>query len=188
MLLHFSTEQWLPYSVDLVFAFFANPENLPRLMPPWQKARIEEATFAPPPPRPVGTRRYPGVVAGDGTRLTISFRPLPLLPARVPWEALIENFSWNQGFCDVQQSGPFVSWRHCHTIQPAPSPDDPGLQGSLLTDAIEYELPLGPLSSLADKLIIHRQLTKAFAYRHKRATELLAILDRLPPLAAPRTA
>ena len=38
----FAAEQWLPYPVELVFAFFANPQNLPRLMPAWQKARIEE--------------------------------------------------------------------------------------------------------------------------------------------------
>ncbi len=36
----FQTEQWLPFPVELVFAFFAYPENLPRLMPAWQKARI----------------------------------------------------------------------------------------------------------------------------------------------------
>ena len=33
----FTSEQWLPYPVEPVFAFFANPENLPRLMPKWQK-------------------------------------------------------------------------------------------------------------------------------------------------------
>ena len=55
---HFNAEQWLPYPVELVFAFFSNPENLPRQMPTWQKARIEEATFAPPPPHPPGPTRH----------------------------------------------------------------------------------------------------------------------------------
>jgi hypothetical protein len=82
----YHSEQWLPYPLELVFAFFANPENLPRLMPHWQKARIEEAAFAPPPPAPQSTS-FPSrktIVAGVGTRLTLSFRPFPYSPLRVP--------------------------------------------------------------------------------------------------------
>jgi hypothetical protein len=30
---HLETQQWVPYPVELVFAFFANPANLPHLMP-----------------------------------------------------------------------------------------------------------------------------------------------------------
>lgn len=91
MRFHFETRQWLPYSTELVFAFFANPENLPRLLPPWQKAQLEEATFRPPPPRPESAPHYPGIAAGDGTRLTLSFRPVPFSPVRVPWEAEIQD-------------------------------------------------------------------------------------------------
>src|ERR1700704_5799181 len=103
---HFHAEKWLPQPVELVFAFFANPENLPRLMPKWQAARIEEASFRPPPPHP-GTPRYPGIAAGDGTRLTLSFRPFPYSPVRISWEAAIGHFIWNQQFCDTQLRGPF---------------------------------------------------------------------------------
>ena len=37
------TEQWLPYPRERVFAFFADPGNLPPLMPEWQRARVERA-------------------------------------------------------------------------------------------------------------------------------------------------
>src|SRR6516165_11442814 len=37
----FTTSQWLPYPRAFVFGFLASPENLPRLMPEGQKARIE---------------------------------------------------------------------------------------------------------------------------------------------------
>src|ERR1700710_2184838 len=104
MLHTYQTEQWLPYPIELVFAFFANPENLPRLMPPWQKARIEEASFVPPPPLP-GTPRPKSIAAGTGTRLPLSFRPFPYSPIRVPWEAEISDFAWNNRFCDTQLRG-----------------------------------------------------------------------------------
>jgi len=209
MRLYFETEQWLPYPTELVFAFFANPENLPRLMPPWQRARIEEAVFAPSPPRPTDSPRYPGIAAGNGTLLTIGFRPFPFAPFRIPWEARIEDFRWNEGFCDVQLRGPFKYWRHCHTVTPAPNPSthienpgvtpqspstltpnpgapgpdsrtrvdqattNPGNLGTLLTDHLTYELPLGPLSTLANTLAVRHALAATFRYRQQRTTELL---------------
>jgi ligand-binding SRPBCC domain-containing protein len=165
----FTTEQWLPYPVPLVFAFFANPENLPRLMPAWQKARIEEAMFAAPPPRPEGSRLYPGIAAGTGSRLVISAKPFPLAPFRLPWEALIEDFRWNEGFCDVQGKGPFKSWRHCHSVR-AELKD--GLRGTVVRDEVHYELSVG-MTPLA-----RPGLAYVFSYRQKRTAELLSRASR----------
>jgi ligand-binding SRPBCC domain-containing protein len=165
---HFQTEQWLPYPPELVFAFFANPENLPRLMPRWQSARIEEAHFFPPPPRPEGAPRYPGIVAGDGTRLNLTIRPFPFSPIRLPWAALIENFQWNHGFCDIQVSGPFRSWRHCHTVQPAIHPET-SQHGSTVRDEVTFEHLLAPLMKPGIAYI--------FRYRQRRTEELLALMS-----------
>lgn len=174
MRFHFHAEQWLPYGRELVFAFFANPENLPRLMPRWQRARIEEATFAPPPPRPAETPRYSGMAAGTNTRLTISARPFPLSPLRVPWDALIEDFRWNEGFCDIQLRGPFQYWRHCHTVRDAQS--ETGEQGTAIRDDVEYELPLGKLGIAANVLGVEAGMRSLFRYRQKRTKELLDLL------------
>jgi ligand-binding SRPBCC domain-containing protein len=168
----FHAEQFLPYPLELVFAFFANPENLPRLMPSWQKARIEEASFAPPPPRPAGVPRFPGIVAGAGTRMTISFRPFPYSPVRIPWEAEIDEFTWNGHFCDTQHRGLFAFWHHCHRLRPETRDGRPG---TLLRDELEYALPLGPLGELAQMTFMPAQLRSIFAYRQKRTSELLAL-------------
>jgi ligand-binding SRPBCC domain-containing protein len=174
----FQAEQWLPYPIELVFAFFANPENLPRLMPAWQKARIEEAAFAPPPPRPVAADpalRLKSIAAGAGTRMTLSFRPFPYAPIRIPWEAEITEFVWNEHFCDVQLRGPFAQWHHCHSLQAetrANASGDP-INGTLLSDKVDYALPMGPLGDLANLLFITRQLKATFDYRHRRTEELL---------------
>ena len=171
----FENEQWLPYPVEQVFAFFANPENLPRLMPKWQKARIEEASFAPPPPRPTGqapTLRLRGIAAGAGTKMTISFKPFPFSPLRVPWDAEITDFAWNDHFCDSQTRGPFAYWRHCHSVK-AEARDTPG---TLLKDRVEYELPMGILGEIAHTVAVRAQLQRIFNFRQKRTVELLGQL------------
>jgi len=170
---HFQAEQWLPHAPSLVFAFFANPQNLPLLLPHWQRTRIEQASFIAPPPRPEGTPRYAAPAAGAGSRITISFRALPFIPIRLPWEALIEDFTWNESFSDLQLRGPFKYWRHTHSIHPGP-PARNGQPGVTLRDEVEYELPLGPLSALANKLFMRPQLTRIFRYRQQRTAELLA--------------
>jgi ligand-binding SRPBCC domain-containing protein len=168
----FEAEQWLPYPLEPVFAFFANPQNLPRLMPDWQKARIEEAVYTAPPPRPAGAAAsVRSVAAGAGSRMTISFRPFPYSPFRVPWEAEIAEFAWNDHFCDTQLRGPFAYWRHCHRLK---AEQRAGQEGTLLRDELEYELPLGPLGELAHTVAVRGQIRKIFAFRHQRTAELLA--------------
>jgi ligand-binding SRPBCC domain-containing protein len=171
----FEATQWLPYSVEQVFAFFANPENLPRLMPQWQRARIEEATFAPTPARPASTLgvRFLGVAAGAGTKMTISFRPFPFSPVRVPWDAEITEFVWNDHFCDVQHRGPFAKWLHCHQLS-AETRD--GKQGTLVTDRVDYEPPLGAFGELAHGLVIRPQIAAIFRYRQRRTEEMLPLM------------
>ena len=172
---HFETEQWLPFPRTLVFAFFGSPANLPPLMPAWQKARIDEVTLVPPPERPAGTPLYPGVVAaGDGTRLLITARAAPGIPLRLPWLALIEDFCWNESFCDVQVKGPFAYWRHCHSVR---DEEVDGRMGTVVRDAVEYTLPMwpvsapgAPLGSLAMKAM--------FGYRQRQAEVLMSRFAR----------
>lgn len=166
----FETEQWLPNPRALVFAFFADPGNLPPLMPRWQRARIDEARYTSPPPRPEGTPDYGTRAAGDGTRLRITARGLPFLPLRAPWDALIEDFRWNEGFCDVQLKGPFHYWRHCHSVRDGNSPA--GEAGTTVRDHVTYELPLPPLSRVAlpfARVAMH----SLFRYRQRQASVLV---------------
>lgn len=165
---HFATEQWLPFPRELVFAFFANPANLPPLMPAWQRARIDEVTLLPP-PQPAVISAPPGVFAGDGTTLLITARAAPGLPLRLPWLALIEDFCWHTRFCDVQLQGPFAYWRHCHSVR---SERRNQKQGTIVRDEVEYELPLRAVSWAAAPLG-HAAMKAMFAYRQRRAAELI---------------
>ena len=141
-------------------------------MPPWQKARIEEASFAPPPPRPPGAR-FAGIAAGAGSRMTISFRPFPFSPIRVPWDAEIDQFVWNEHFCDTQHRGPFAFWHHCHRLREETRNNQPG---TLIRDEVEYEMHLGALGELGRRLFAERQIRSIFNFRHQRTAELMPLL------------
>ncbi len=166
----FESEQFLPVPREVAFAFFANPQNLPPLMPHWQQARIDEATWQPPPPRPEGTPPLPGVAAGNGTLLLITARGIPGLALRGNWWAKIEDFRWNEGFCDVQLKGPFAYWRHCHSVRDAVSAE--GVQGTMVHDHVTYELPLAPLSDVG-AFAARAALEATFQYRQTQAASLV---------------
>jgi ligand-binding SRPBCC domain-containing protein len=169
---HFKTEQWLPYPVEDVFRFFSDPGNLPRLMPQWQHARLEELRRVAPPP----SESENPVAVGAGSRILMSFRPFPFSPVRLRWDAEIADFAWNSHFSDLQRKGPFAYWLHRHSVQPSTSNEPSGreIQGTLLRDEVTYEVPFGPLGNLANQLFIRKQLRSTFAYRHARTAELLS--------------
>jgi ligand-binding SRPBCC domain-containing protein len=169
--------QWVPFPVEMVFAFFANPSNLPHLMPRKLETRIEDARILPPAPRPVApdpARRFQSVAAGVGSEILISFYPIPWVPRRVSWLACITEFEWNSHFCDAQMRGPFTVLHHRHGIA-AEFRD--GQEGTLVSDVVEYQLPYGWMGRIAGGMV-RRQLTSSFAYRQKLLPEILATVQR----------
>jgi ligand-binding SRPBCC domain-containing protein len=177
MIERFETGQWIPFPVELVFAFFANPANLPHLLPRKLEARVEDLRIAPPPARPVAqdpARRFLSVAAGVGSEILVSFYPIAWVPKRVSWRARITEFEWNSHFCDEQMHGPFAAFRHRHGIC---AETREGQEGTLVTDAIEYELPLGALGRMGGGLA-RRRLEQSFAYRQKRLPEILEAAAR----------
>ncbi|HKN15789.1 MAG TPA: SRPBCC family protein [Candidatus Sulfotelmatobacter sp.] len=161
---------WVPFPVPHVFAFFSNPENLPRLMPPETQTRIEGLQLVQPAQSPEGSVDVQRL-AGIGSIITTSFRPFPWLSLRRPWIAAIAEFEWNHHFADVQQKGPFKRWHHRHEFLPEARQ---GLSGTLVRDLIDYELGFGPLGALANSLFIARQMRHTFAERQKILPQLLS--------------
>jgi ligand-binding SRPBCC domain-containing protein len=173
----FQNSEWVPFPVEMVFAFFANPTNLPHLMLPEAQARVEDVRLQPPPPRPAvadPSRRFKSVAAGTGSEILISFYPIKLLPQRVSWTARIVEFAWNSHFIDEQVRGPFAKFRHRHGIV-AETRD--GVEGTNVTDSIEYALPGGIFGDFAARAVL-KQFAKSFEYRRKRLPEILAVVAR----------
>jgi ligand-binding SRPBCC domain-containing protein len=88
--------------------------------------------------------------------------------------ARITEFEWNSHFCDEQVRGPFSHFHHRHGIE---SEARDGIEGTLVSDAIEYSLPYGLIGKMGAAMV-RRQLAKSFAHRQKRLPEILAAASR----------
>lgn len=163
----FESEQWLPLAVEKVFPFFANPHNLPRIMPPAMDAKLLNLQL-------VNARRGSSgdsaTVAEAGSEMVLSFRVLPGLPFRGKWVARIMECETNHFFTDLQAKGPFKAWHHRHEFLPQVRD---GVAGTLIRDVVDYEVGFGLLGSLADRLFVRRQLQATFTWRQKVVRELL---------------
>lgn len=166
MLYKFETEQWIPVAIEAVFRFFANPENLPRIMPPASGTRLLGVKIVPPGP---AYSQKEGPVAGAGSEILTSFRIIPYLPFRRKWTARITEFDWNRYFADEQQHGPFKSFHHRHELKPETRQ---GNAGTLVKDIIDYEIGFGPLDPIAN-LFVFRQLHKTFQHRQRALEKIL---------------
>jgi ligand-binding SRPBCC domain-containing protein len=157
-------EQWIAAPLEKVFSFFADPMNLPSIMPTWLEIRFEEMTVIAP---PVGTRAY---LAGVGTKFVASYRALPFLPMRIQSEAQIAGFALNDFFSDVQTKGPFRSWHHRHEFAVE---NRGGISGTRIRDRMEYEIGFEPLGRIINVLFIAPQMRRTFAYRQRAVERLL---------------
>jgi ligand-binding SRPBCC domain-containing protein len=160
-------EQWVPFPIEKVFLFFANPENLPRIMPPATATKLVALKLVTPPEAPADSPP----LAGAGSEIVTSFRAFPFLFARAKWIAEITEFEWNHHFADVQRRGPFQSFHHRHELVAA---NHDIVDGTTVRDVVTYDIGFGRLGKLADKLFVRHQMEKTFAYRQRALEKLLA--------------
>ena len=153
-------EAWVPFPLQQVFLFFANTQNLPRIMPPAISARIDEMKLVAPiaAPEPIETRR----LAGVGSVIVTSFHIMPPLPFRASWIARITEFDWNDHFVDVQEKGPFRRFRHRRELA---AEARGGVNGTMVRDRIVYEIGVGILGEVAQRVFIRRAIGRTFHHR-----------------------
>lgn len=162
-------EDWIPFPLERVFLFFANPENLPRLMPPATATRIDALRLVVPPLPPTLLPDRTLHLAGVGSEIDTSFRVFPHLPFRARWVARITEFEWNHHFADVQVKGPFRRWHHRHEMT---AETRGGVAGTLVRDRIECELGFGGLGELALR-VLAVQIAGTFRHRQRVLPQLL---------------
>jgi len=161
-------EQWVPVEISRVFLFFANPQNLPRIMPPNTETKLIEVKLAPPPD---AAKKNGEKLAGIGSEIVTSFRLFKFPPVHSKWTARITEFEWDHHFADLQVQGPFKRFFHRHELR---TEIRNGIEGTVVRDAIEYDAGYAFLGKLAEKFIA-RQMQQTFQYRQRRLEELLAI-------------
>lgn len=134
-----SRQQLIERPIDKVFAFFEDPHNLAKITPPemgFQIVHIE------------------GLPVAAGTRIEYRIHVLGV-PQR--WVAEITEHEPGRRFVDVQAHGPYRYWRHEHAFEPVDV-------YTVMTDQVQYELPLGLLGRIA-QVVVARQLQRIFDYR-----------------------
>jgi ligand-binding SRPBCC domain-containing protein len=140
----FHAETRLPQPRNQVFEFFAEARNLEALTPPW--LQFEVLTPAP-------------IVMRQGTRIEYCIR-IHGIPVR--WLTEIAEWDPPNRFVDVQLKGPYVLWRHTHTLEEGPA-------GTLCYDDVSYR-PRG--GALLNRLFVRRDVERIFAYRQQRLHEM----------------
>jgi len=140
-------EQWVPRSINDVFAFFSDAHNLEELTPPWLRFKI----LSP-----------PGIHIAEGTELRYRLQ-LHGLP--VYWKTEIRTWNPPFRFTDVQRKGPYRLWHHTHRFESWNG-------GTRMTDVVRYRLPFGIFGQLANRIFVHRDVEKVFDYRHQKIQQL----------------
>jgi ligand-binding SRPBCC domain-containing protein len=162
-------EQWVPIAIENVFLFFANPNNLPRIMPPDSGTELAALRLARPPD---STAPVPNLssLAGVGSEIVTSFRPVTFLPFRAQWTVLITEFECNHHFADIQKKGLFKQFQHRHEFSVETRN---GVSVTTVRDVINYDPGFGLLGNLAQKLFIASSMKRMFEYRQSRLEMLL---------------
>lgn len=136
-----SRETTIGTSAEALWAWHASPGAFERLRPPWEHVAIV-------------ARSAPGLV--EGLRVTLRVRRGPI---SVQWTARHDGVRPGEGFVDVQEHGPFTSWRHEHRFVD-------GVGNTQLEDTIAVRPPFGALGMLVAGPLLRRMLTRMLRYRH----------------------
>ena len=142
-------QQIVESTINEIWSFFSSPENLDKLTP--SNMGFEILT-----PRPL-----PPMFKGQ----IIEYKVRPVLNIPMYWKTEITEVKDQEYFVDEQLKGPYKLWRHKHLFEKHEN-------GVLMTDELEYALPLGPLGSIARTLYVKKRLTEIFDYRFKMVDKL----------------
>jgi len=135
-------EQALAAPLEVVFPFFARPENLEKLTPNSLDFRVLT-------PSPIPMH------VGAIIDYVISMNGFPMR-----WTTAISEYDPPHRFVDVQLKGPYSFWHHTHTFEAHGD-------RTVIRDEVNYALPAGPLGILAHSLIVRRQLKTIFNFRRQ---------------------
>jgi hypothetical protein len=141
----------LEFALDLpgvtrraIWEFHGDPGVLERLTPPGKEVRVAERPAA----------------MGAGARVVIRVKQFGVW---LTWVSLIAEWQPQARFVDVQEKGPFASWRHEHLFA-----------DGRLVDRIAYEVPLARFGGrLVDVLLVRPDIVRMFAHRHAVTREAL---------------
>lgn len=141
-------EQLVPASLAETFRFFSEARNLETITPPWLNFRVLSCPEE--------------LSSGAEIFYRLSWHGIPLR-----WKTRITRWDMPYSFEDFQESGPYRLWQHTHTFVERQD-------GTMMTDIVRYELPLGPIGRLVHQAVVRKAVEDIFDYRYKAVEEIFA--------------
>ncbi len=138
----FEQLQWIDWPVTPVFDFFSDEKNLENITP-------DSLSFK------VLNKSTENIEKGTIINYRLSLYGLPF-----KWRTEISEFNSGESFKDIQLKGPYKKWEHTHGFIPYQN-------GTLMTDHVRYQVPLGSIGSLVAGAFVRRDIQKIFNYRKK---------------------
>jgi ligand-binding SRPBCC domain-containing protein len=143
-------EQKLPITLEQAWDFFSSPINLAKITPD-HMGFIITSNFK------EGQKMYPGMI--------ITYKVSPLLGLKLDWMTEITHVKEGEYFVDEQRFGPYALWHHQHHFKEIPG-------GVLMTDIINYAIPMGFLGRIANSVLVAKEVQGIFDYREVAVEKL----------------
>jgi len=134
--------QKVPATIEQVWDFISSPANLKKITPEYMGFNITSKMLS--------EKMYPGMI--------ISYTVSPVFGIKMTWVTEITQVKEKEYFVDEQRVGPYFMWHHEHKIEQIEG-------GVLMTDIVSYKPPFGFLGSIANSLLIKKQLQEIFDFR-----------------------
>jgi uncharacterized protein (TIGR01777 family) len=138
----YTTQTYLPSTLEEVFDFFSSEKNLEKITPPWLEFRV------------VG-KSTPDIQEGTEIDYRLKLKGIPF-----GWKTLIKDWNPPEMFSDTQLKGPYNKWYHIHEFRECRG-------GVLMTDRVTFRLPLGLLGSAFGGGMVRKDVNMIFSYRTK---------------------
>ena len=150
-------ETIVPASMAKVWTYFENVEtSLPALFAPGDQVVLERAD--------VPIREGSIVVVRSRGPVGMIRMVARVVEHRPPHSVV---FGEEARFVDIQESGPFKSWRHEHDFERIDE------KTTRVLDRVTYRVPFGIIGWVVDLLIIRRRVKAMFRYRVQKLPTLL---------------
>ncbi len=142
----FVSEMRIEAPVEVVWDFYSNPHNLPRITLPHLHLRVLHAD----------------VPMSKGSRITFGVRRGPVA---VTWESVITEYEPMRLFADRQIRGPFGHWLHRHEFESVDG-------GTRIRDTVEMSPAHGLVGRMASLFLDH-EMHELFRYRERMTRAIL---------------
>lgn len=141
--------QFIKADIERVWEFFSNPHNLAILTPGYMQFRVTSEEVA--------NKIFTGQI--------ITYKVSPILGIPLSWKTEITDVDDYKRFTDEQREGPYKLWRHMHTFEQRKD-------GVMMTDEVQYSMPLGFIGIAAHRLFVKKQLEDIFDHRYRQVERI----------------